>query len=528
GPAGSSEAFVSWLSSDLKTLLQSTYLGGSAATANEIGNGIAIHPGGDVYVTGHTDSTDFPRIVGGADTVFAVQEAYIAQLSSDLRAFKQSTYLGGTGAEDSGYNVVIHPAAPHDVYVAGVTDSPDLPGISGGADTDIDGTEAFVSRLDNLSSSGATSIDLSVTKTDSSDPVLVNTNLTYTIQVTNSGTGNATNVVLTDTLPAGVIYMSNDSGCTEASGIVTCNIGNLNNGTSDTVHIVVTATTVDTITNTATVTATEADSSETNDTATEETSVTNIMSDLSVTKTASPDPALVDTDLTYAVVVTNNGPDSATNVTLTDTLPTGVTYVSNDRGCTEAAGTVTCNLGTINNGTNDTVHIVVTPTTAGTITNTAAVQSTSLIDPTTINNTESIHTDVNAPVDGNITKGKIVDKTAAGKDSFKIDMTCPGLADAVTDLAAETVFVDIGPYGTSIPGNSFTQKGKRLISKQGKSTYTLYPDSDRLVLNGKSIISLDGTANDIQILLTIGGWSCKSVDTWKEKESSSGIKFTLP
>jgi hypothetical protein len=152
-----------------------------------------------------------------------------------------------------------------------------------------------------------------------------------------------------------------------------------------------------------------------------------------------------------------------------------------------------------------------------------------VIDPTAANNTVSIDTDVIAPVDGNITKGKIVDKTKAGKDSFKIDMVCTGLADAVTDLATTTVSIDIGTYSTTVPGSTFTEKGTKFISKQGKSKYTLYPDSDRLVLQGKSITSLDGTANDIPVQVTIGGWSCFTADTWTEKPPKpSGNTFTLP
>lgn len=156
-----------------------------------------------------------------------------------------------------------------------------------------------------------------------------------------------------------------------------------------------------------------------------------------------------------------------------------------------------------------------------------------MIDPTSANNTVSINTVVNDAVYGNITKGKIVDKTKAGKDFFKIDMTCDGLADAVTDLATTTVFIDIGTYGTDVPGSIFILKGTppkdKYISKQGKSKYTLYPGTDRLVLQGTSITSLDGTDNDIPVQVTIGDWSCFTADTWTEKPPKpSGNTFTLP
>jgi uncharacterized repeat protein (TIGR01451 family) len=95
-----------------------------------------------------------------------------------------------------------------------------------------------------------------------------------------------------------------------------------------------------------------------------------------VTKTDSPDPAHVGQKLTYSVPVTNNGPEQATGVTLSDTLPktTGFGSVSTTQGtCTRTKTGVTCNLGTLANGATATVTIVVKPTQKGAITNTVTV-----------------------------------------------------------------------------------------------------------------------------------------------------------
>ena len=74
------------------------------------------------------------------------------------------------------------------------------------------------------------------------------------------GAGDANNVVLVDTLPAGVTFVSATTPCTEAAGVVTCNLGALANGATAVVEIVVTAPSVaGTITNDATVTADEFD-----------------------------------------------------------------------------------------------------------------------------------------------------------------------------------------------------------------------------------------------------------------------------
>ncbi|HKW76881.1 MAG TPA: choice-of-anchor D domain-containing protein, partial [Terriglobales bacterium] len=125
----------------------------------------------------------------------------------------------------------------------------------------------------------------------------------------------------------------------------------------------------------------------------------NAVADLALTKTGTPNPAGVGVNLTYTLTASNNGPSPATGVTLTDRLPAGVTFVSvtSSQGSCTGAATITCNLGTMATGVNAAVSIVVTPTTVGTITNTAIVNS-SVSDPNPENNTAtSTVTVVNSP-----------------------------------------------------------------------------------------------------------------------------------
>jgi uncharacterized repeat protein (TIGR01451 family) len=119
------------------------------------------------------------------------------------------------------------------------------------------------------------------------------------------------------------------------------------------------------------------------------------MADLSVAKDDSADPVTEGDDVTYTITVTNNGPDAATGVLLTDTLPAGVTFVSASSGCTEVNGVVTCDIGAVAKSASAMVEIVVTTTGVGTITNTAAVAGNQG-DPDEGNNTDTENTTVNA------------------------------------------------------------------------------------------------------------------------------------
>jgi uncharacterized repeat protein (TIGR01451 family) len=125
----------------------------------------------------------------------------------------------------------------------------------------------------------------------------------------------------------------------------------------------------------------------------------DLAADLSLTKSDSPDPVHIGQKLTYTLGVTNNGPDSATGVSLVDNLPKNAGFGSattTQGSCTvkPAKQLVTCNLGTLTSGQTVTVTIVVKPSKKGTITNTATATATSPTDPNTANNTATQNTTV--------------------------------------------------------------------------------------------------------------------------------------
>ncbi|HEU0011479.1 MAG TPA: DUF11 domain-containing protein [Verrucomicrobiae bacterium] len=100
------------------------------------------------------------------------------------------------------------------------------------------------------------------------------------------------------------------------------------------------------------------------------------LSDLAVSLTASPGSPDDITELTYQAAVTNIGASAVTSVALTDTLPSGVSFLSassSGGSCANQSGTITCNLGTLAPGQFTLVTIRVQPTVAGMITNVVAV-----------------------------------------------------------------------------------------------------------------------------------------------------------
>ena len=139
---GSEDAFVSLLSTDLKQLVQSTYLGGSGDLEQALSMAIS---GGNVYVAGYTDSSNFPGTAGGAQPgLRSSTDAFVSLLSTDLTQLIQSTYLGGTSG-DQANSIAI---SGGNVYVAGKTSSTNFPGTSGGAQSAKDvSADAFVSLL---------------------------------------------------------------------------------------------------------------------------------------------------------------------------------------------------------------------------------------------------------------------------------------------------------------------------------------------------------------------------------------------
>jgi hypothetical protein len=163
---GNSNAFVTELNPSGSALVYSTYLGGNDKNWNEYGNGIAVDSAGNVYITGETDSTNFPTKnpyqanLGGEDAI----NAFVSVLnwSGSALSLMYSTYLGGS-VSDGADGIALDSSG--NVYVAGYATSTNFPTLpanqnfsTGGAPntSGLAGSEnAFAAKLNPFASTPA-------------------------------------------------------------------------------------------------------------------------------------------------------------------------------------------------------------------------------------------------------------------------------------------------------------------------------------------------------------------------------------
>jgi len=287
---------------------------------------------------------------------------------------------------------------------------------------------------------------------DEEAPVKVETGdvVTYEIIVTNNGPDPAVNVIVTDGLPAGVTMI----------GTPNFNLGTIQPGASETVtfQATVTGTDGDPIRNNATVKSDTSDPSDDNNEDEANIVVDNPVyvpsADLSLKKKVQTQdaqdeeaPVKVETGdvVTYEIIVTNNGPDPAVNVIVTDGLPAGVTMI----------GTPNFNLGTIQPGASETVTFQATVT--GT-------------DGDPIRNNATVKSDTSDPSDDN------------NEDEANIVVDNPEVVVSIECTGLEMIELDNGDFKITITGTATNANitGYTLVINDGTSdeTVNLAPSSD--------------------------------------------------
>ncbi len=236
---------ISKLNPTGSALLYATYLGGSLD--ENPGFSMAVDAGGSAYITGQTDSLNFPLVTpvqpsygGGAS------DAFITKLNPTGSAFSYSTYIGGAD-QDSGSRIAIDAFTA--AYVSGTTVSPNFPVTTGvfqtkcGTDGACNGglSDAFAVKVTT-----SAVLQLSVTAPTT---VASGSQLTYTIVDANNGPDTASVVSITDPLPAGTTFQSvaaTVATCTGpvvgGTGTVTCTIGSQAKNSRNKITLVVNVT----------------------------------------------------------------------------------------------------------------------------------------------------------------------------------------------------------------------------------------------------------------------------------------------
>ena len=167
--------------------------------------------------------------------------------------------------------------------------------------------------------------------------VYAGTNYTYTLTITNSGLGTASNVVTSDILPTNVTFVSASSGGTNNAGVVSWTLSSLSPGVGTNLTLTVTAPTGGNVTNMATVTSSTPDSNPANNTSAPVGTTITPIADMAVGKTG-PATVVANSNLTYTISVTNLGPSPAAGIVVADVLPTTGIFVSAPGLCTLHAG----------------------------------------------------------------------------------------------------------------------------------------------------------------------------------------------
>ncbi len=207
------------------------------------------------------------------------------------------------------------------------------------------------------------SADLSLIKTSDPTSAAPGDEVVWTLTVTNDGPSTATAATITDTLPAGVTFVSSPT-CTNSAGTVTCLLGDIPDGEQRvaTIRVQIQPGAPSTVTNTAAVTSPVDDPDPTDNDDDASVSVQE-SADLSVEKVADLASAEPGDTITYTLTVHNDGPDTAQNVTLSDTIPSGLAFVSSTPGppdCTESGGALSCAFGDIPAGGTRIVTVTAT------------------------------------------------------------------------------------------------------------------------------------------------------------------------
>jgi hypothetical protein len=165
------DAFAAKFSPTGSQLIYSTYLGGNGGQLGDIGYGVATDLQGNTYVTGRTDSANFPVANAYQPSIRGSANAFVTKLSSNGAAFLYSTYLGGS-VFDHGYSIAADTQG--NAFVTGETSSPDFPLMNPYQPTLSGVYDVFVTKMNSTGSALTYSTFLGGSMTETGYGVAVN------------------------------------------------------------------------------------------------------------------------------------------------------------------------------------------------------------------------------------------------------------------------------------------------------------------------------------------------------------------
>lgn len=345
--------------------------------------------------------------------------------------------------------------------------------------------------------------DIQITKTGPATAAL-GSSFSFTLTWRNNGPGSAQNVSVSDTIPAGLTYVSASPAPSSVSGsTLAWNYGTQANGASGTITVNVTASGTTSVQNCATVSTTSALDSAGNNTSCSTPTIQT--PNVTIAKTA-PGTATVGGSLSYGLTVQNTGTASADSVSVSDTLPAGLTYVSAVPAPTGVSGnTLIWNLGTIAAGGSRGITINTTASTnaPATVQNCATVSTSSPGDPAGDNNS-CAGTTVQRP---NVTIVKTGPSTVTAGEGMAYTLTYRNTGDAAAatvqvrdTLPAGVTYVSATPAPSSVSGQVLTWNFGSLAAG-GQGAITLNVNVAATVANGtvvtnQSTISTTSSGDD--------------------------------
>jgi uncharacterized repeat protein (TIGR01451 family) len=350
--------------------------------------------------------------------------------------------------------------------------------------------------------------DLAIAVTAPAELVAVDSEVTYELVISNRGPNTATGVAVVMPVPEGMEFVSaaSDSGqCSFALGAVSCNLMDLDVGTSATVRVVVKPVAVGSFVSTPSVSAHEIDDNPADNQAT--TRVTaKLDADLALLQVAGLEPAFFGVVFRYEFLVTNQGPNVATSTRLVDSLPQGIQLLSVETSqgtWTNRPDKLICELGDLAAGGTASVAVLVTPSTLSILTNQAVVTADQ-IDLHLADNTATVVTTVLPHAELVISQSTPAEPAVPGHDLryvITISQQGPNLATGVRVI--DTLPVGVSFISAATSQGTFTERNgiltwdlDRLPSGSWAAlTFVVRPSQPGLITNAAVVVAREADLN---------------------------------